>query len=235
MRPSARSGLQEAAAGRSLPLRADGGMRMAAPRPDVGRGLVTRMAWVRWPGLAGVAVAAGVLGWSWWNAHWPPRVYDHELARIGPPVPGARPLGGPFTSAGSVTCIDECLIQAQSYRASGLLSVLAGEAAAHLSGKGYQGLAGALRSEFNCVQNGPPVFSAGYYELSCYLHSHTQKLAVSVEFRFAGDAPFVPMPSDSDGTYYLAAGAVPALMLTPQNAQIIVSVQSASSAGSDGG
>ena len=197
---------------------------------------MTGMTRVSWLGLTSVAVAAAVLGWSWWNTQWPVRVYDRELARIGPPVPGARPLGDRFTSAGSVTCIDECLVRAQSYHASGLLSSLAGEAAAHLSGKGYRGPAGASPHELKCVQNGgPPAFSAGHYQLSCYLHGHMQKLAVTVEFRFAGSAPFVPMPSDSNGTYYLASGTAPALALTPQNGEIVVSVQSASGAGFEGG
>jgi hypothetical protein len=73
------------------------------------------------------------------------------------------------------------------------------------------------------------VLTPGTYELSCYLHGHRPNLAVTIEFDAQGGAPFVPMPSGSYGTYDLAAGTIPPVILTPQNSDILVTVQSATS------
>lgn len=186
--------------------------------------MVTRVAWVWLFATVGIAAAVGGFGWNWWNTHWPPRVYDRELARIGPPVRGARPQGGPLTDSGSVTGIDSPLSQAQSYTASGQLSALAQQAAAHLASKGYQLHAGPIETMYKGVQNGPPLTAAGYYELSWYIHGHRQKIAITVEFRFHSDKPFVPVSPDNPGTTYLPAEPVPPLVLTPENGSVIVSV-----------
>jgi hypothetical protein len=177
-------------------------------------------------GIAAIVVAVAVpVAWHEYNAHWPPRVDDRELARIGSPVPGAIPVGNPYTSGGSVLCVDQCLVRAQAYLASGQLRRLATEAAAHMARRGYR--LSHPKPLLECEEYGPPVFRAGHYELDCYLDGHTPGFDLTETFRIPSMLPLVPMPPNAVGEYRLPVGTTPALDLTHRNGQLTVEVTGA--------
>lgn len=149
--------------------------------------------------LAGLLLV-GVLGVYAYQTKWPPRVDDRELARIGPPASGARPVGGPYTVSGSVMCVSECVTRGQFYSARGALGQVAGQTTRHLQRLGY-----AIRSGPACVQLGPPVRAPGHYELDCTATASYQKFAVSVIVQIHGSSPAVPVPAGSNGQDHLAS------------------------------
>jgi hypothetical protein len=151
----------------------------------------------------------GVLGDYAYQTRWPPRVDDRELARIGPPVSGARPVGGPYTVSGSVVCVDKCVSRGQLYSARGSLGQLGAQLTRHLEQLGY-----AIRSGLGCTQHGPPVFTSGHYELDCTVTARTRKFQASLTVQIYGSEPAVPMPAGSDGEYYLP-GPPPDITLQP--------------------
>jgi hypothetical protein len=168
--------------------------------------------------VASVIVVGGA-GWWWWNSHWPPRVYDRELSRIGPPVPGARALGRSYTTAGNVICLDECLVQGQSYAATGNVSFLAKEASNHLKALGYREL-GAFAT---CEEYGPPTLRVGNYSIGCVVSGQSAQFSVNVTIWVRSSTPLVVVPRNGFGQYNL--GSVPAgLRLNPHGGDILVEI-----------
>jgi hypothetical protein len=146
-------------------------------------------------------------------------VYDRELSRIGSPVPGARAQGGPHTTAGSVICLDECLVQGQSYAATGDVSFLAKEASIHLYALGYRDL-----SPFaTCEQNGPPTLRVGNYEIDCVVSGHSARFSVSVNIFVERSTPLVVVPPNGLGQYYLRS-VPPGLRLNTHGGDILVEI-----------
>jgi hypothetical protein len=169
--------------------------------------------------VAAAVISVGDTGWWWWNSHWPPRVYDRELSRISPPVPGARAQGGPYTTAGSVICLDECLVQGQSYAATGNVSFLAKEASHHLKALGYREL-----SPFaTCEENGPPTLRVGNYTIGCVVSGRSDRFSVTVTIFVNSSTPLVGTPRTALGQYYLGS-VPPGLRLNPRGGEILVEI-----------
>ncbi len=166
--------------------------------------------------LVGLPLLA-VLGVYSYQTRWPPRVDDRELARIGPPVSGARPVGGPYTVSGSVVCVNECVRRGQLYSAPGSL----GQAGAQLT-RHFDQLGFAIRSGLACTQKGPPVLAGGHYELDCTVTASSSKFRASVTVRIYGSEPAVPLPAGTGGQYKLP-GPPPDTTLQPGD-RILVEV-----------
>jgi hypothetical protein len=159
----------------------------------------------------------GVLGDYAYQTRWPPQVDDRELTRIGPPVSGARPVGGPYTVSGSVVCVNECVRRGQLYSATGSLTPLSGQLTRHLGQLGY-----TVKSGLECTQEGPPVLASGQYELDCSVAASTSKFQLSVTMQMHGSQPAVPLPAGSSGRYALP-GPPPDVTLQPGD-RILVAV-----------
>jgi hypothetical protein len=168
--------------------------------------------------LAGLLLLA-VLGDYAYQTRWPPRVDDRELARIGPPVSGARPVGGPHTTGGSVVCVDECLTEGQFYAATGSVTQLGAALTRHLEQRGY-----AIRSGLGCTQEGPPVLASGHYELDCSVTASSSKFTASVTVQVHRSEPSVPLPAAFTGQYAVP-GPPPDITLRPGDG-ILVEVSS---------
>lgn len=166
--------------------------------------------------LAGLLLV-GVLGDYAYQTRWPPQVDDRELTRIGPPVSGARPVGGPYTVSGSVVCVDTCVQRGQFYSASGSLTPLGGQLTRHLEQVGY-----AIKSGLECTQYGPGVLASGSYELDCTVSASTRKFQLSVTVQIHGSQPEVPLPAGFSGQYEVP-GPPPDLTLQPGD-RILVAV-----------
>jgi hypothetical protein len=154
-----------------------------------------------------------------YQTRWPPRVDDRELARIGPPVSGARPVGGPYTTSGSVVCVDECVTRGQFYSARGTLGQVGPQLSRHLEQRGY-----AIRSGLSCTQQGPPVLASGQFELDCTVTARAGKFQASVTVRIKRSEPSVPLPAGFTGQYDLP-GQPPDVVLQPGDG-ILVEVSS---------
>jgi hypothetical protein len=166
--------------------------------------------------LAGLLLV-GVLGDYAYQTRWPPQVDDRELARVGAPVSGARPVGGPYTVSGSVVCVNECVRRGQLYSASGSLTQLDGQLTRHLGQLGY-----AIKSGPSCIQEGPPVLASGQYELECTVIASTRKFQLSVTVQMHGSQPAVPLPAGFGGRYNVP-GPPPDVTLQPGD-RILVAV-----------
>jgi hypothetical protein len=158
----------------------------------------------------------GVLGDYAYQTRWPPQVDDRELARIGPPVSGARPVGAPYTVSGSVVCVNECVRRGQLYSATGSLTPLDQQLTRHLQQLGY-----TIKSGLECTEIGPPVL-AGQYELDCSVTASTGKFQLSVTVQMHASQPVVPMPAGSGGRYTVP-GPPPDVTLQPGD-RILVAV-----------
>ncbi|HUY96394.1 MAG TPA: hypothetical protein VMW47_02015 [Verrucomicrobiae bacterium] len=170
-------------------------------------------------GIGGVAIVAGLI-WLGVAMLWPPNVLDGELARIGPPVSGAHVWGSPWTSSGSVVCLDACLTQTQGYRAAGPLMPLLRDARAHLAIRGYRDLSplAALR----CAEDAWPVLTPHHVQLDCSVSGQTAHFGATIDIRLAGTTPFVPVPPYSGGEATVTAP--PGLWLTRHNGSVMVDV-----------
>jgi hypothetical protein len=162
--------------------------------------------------LAGLLLL-GILGNYAYQTRWPPRVDDRELARIGPPVTGARPVGGPYTVAGSVVCIDQCLDRGQRYSAHGSLRQLIGEATRHLRQAGYRIGSGPAFGP-GCTEYGPPTTADGSYELNCTVEGSNGKFSATVTVQMYRSQPWVPLPAGYGGQDTLT-GPLPDITVLP--------------------
>jgi len=170
-------------------------------------------------GIGAVALVAALV-WLGYTTLWPPGVLDGELARIGPPVPGAQAWGSAWTSSGSVVCIDACLTQTQSYRAAGPLAQLLSDARTHLAVRGYRDL--SPLAAIRCTENAWPVLTPHHVQLDCSVFGQTAHFGATVDIRLAGTTPFVPFPPHSGGEATVTAP--PGLRLTPHNGSVMVDV-----------
>lgn len=166
--------------------------------------------------LAGLLLV-GVLGDYAYQTRWPPRVDDRELARVGAPISGARPAGGPYTVSGSVVCVDECVSRGQAYSATGSLTQVGAQMTRHLEQLGY-----VIKSGLSCKQEGPPVLASGQYELDCTVTASTRKFQLSATVQMHGSQPAVSLPAGSDGQYNVP-GPPPDVTLQPAD-RILVAV-----------
>ena len=132
-----------------------------------------------------------LLGVWLFETKWPPQVEDNELSRIGPPLIGAEKIGHPITFSGSVTCIDECLVRAQSYSAAGTLAEFQSEATHALIAKGY-----SLESNLACVQYGYPTLRLGHWMLDCTINASDRKFYATMWATFQRTSPLVATTED---------------------------------------
>jgi hypothetical protein len=99
---------------------------------------------------------------------------DHEIERIGAPVPGALPVGRLRTSGGDALCIDACTARTQGYAPSGSLRAFMANASQLLRDRGY-----AVTTS-GCVVEGPGIVATGTYELDCYVTGRRAGLLASI-------------------------------------------------------
>jgi hypothetical protein len=133
-------------------------------------------------------VLASVAGAWFYEEKWPPTIEDRELARIGSPILGTRPLGHAYNVEGSVFCIDVCLTRGRAYAATGTLGTLVEQASGHLRAKGYAEL-----GKLSCLQTEPRPLDANPYDLQCSLGGRRGKFTGTVVFEFHSPAPFEPV------------------------------------------